>query len=259
MNTATQSAKQEITEAGKFLRWLLEEHGTVVAGLRQAHVDEYLAEGTSTRKHIRNFVHWLSPGRARQKTITAPHRAAKSIPMLTQDQRIELVRNCLDFQQVALSTRVAGLIFLLLAHPLVKVVALTVDRVERPPDGMMIRLGVNPTSIPELIAPLFWEHLSKRGNQQTANTGTEWLFPGFRAGQHIHHKTLGDRLPVLGIDPQRARNTTLQDLARQVDARTLIDLLGYSGPIIAQHAARSGAPMSDYIDLKRQSHDRPGR
>ena len=120
MDTATQSAKQEITEAGKFLRWLLEEHGTVAGGLQQVHVDEYLAEGTSTRKHIRNFVHWLRPGRSRRRTVTAPYRTAKSTPMLTQSQRIEFVRNCLDFEQVVLSTRVAALIFLLWAHPLEK-------------------------------------------------------------------------------------------------------------------------------------------
>lgn len=258
MNTATLSAKQEITEAGKFLRWLLEEHGVVADGIQQAHIDQYIAEGTSTRKHIRNFVHWLQPGRPRRRTVTVPYRTAKSIPMLTQSQRLELVRNCLEFQQVALSTRVAGLISLLWAHPLVKIVALTTDRLERLPEGMTIKLGDNPAAVPELVAPLFWEQLSNRGNQQTANTGTDWLFPGFRAGQHIHHRTLGERFLVLGIDPQRARNTTLQDLVRQVDARSLIDLLGYSGTIVTQHASRAGAPMSDYVDLRKSHADRQG-
>ena len=231
MDTATRSAKQEITEAGKFLRWLLDEHSTVADGLQQTHVDEYLADGTSTRKHIRNFVHWLRPGRSRGRTVTAPYRTAKSTPMLTQSQRIELVRNCLDFDQVTLSTRVAALVFLLWAHPLVKIAALTTDQIELPPSGMTIKLGANPAAVTALVAPLFWKHVSNRGNQQTANTGTAWLFPGFQAGQHIHHQTLGQRFQIFGIDPQRARNTTLQDLSREVDARSLIDLLGYSGTI----------------------------
>jgi len=259
MDTATRSAKQEITEAGKFLRWLLEEHGTVADGLQQAHVHAYLAEGTSTRKHIRNFVHWLRPRRPRRRTVTAPHRVAKSMPLLTQRQRIELVRNCVDFEQVALSTRVATLIFLLWAHPLVKIAALTSDQIDMPASGMTINLGANPAAVPAavpaLVAPLVWEHVSSRGNQQTANTGTNWLFPGFRAGQHIHHQTLSERFPVLGIDPQRARNTALQDLTREVDARSLIDLLGYSGSTIVQHAARAGVPMSDCVDLRRPPTD----
>ncbi len=253
LSTATLSAKQEITEAGKFLRWLLEEHGAIADNLQQAHIDQYLAGGTSTRKHIRNFVHWLHPGRPRRRKVTVPYRAAKSTPMITQSQRIELVRNCLEFTQVALSTRVAGLISLLWAHPLVKIASLTIDRVERGPEGMTIKLGENPASVPELVAPLFWEHLSERGNQRTTNTGTNWLFPGLRAGQHIHHATLSDRFLMLGIDPQRARNTTLQDLVRQVDARSLIDLLGYSATVVTQHAARAGAPMSDYVELRRHS------
>lgn len=259
MATATLSAKQEITEAGKFLRWLLDEHGAVAEHLQQAHVDQYLAEGTSTRKHIRNFVHWLKPGRPGRRPVTAPYRTAKSIPMLTQSQRIELVRNCLEFEQVSLSTRVAGLISLLWAHPLVKIAALTIDRLERSPSGMTIKLGENPAAIPEQIALMFWSHLSNRENQQTANTGTKWLFPGTRAGQHIHHRTLGERFLVLGIDPQRARNATLQDLVRQVDARSLIDLLGYSGKVITQHAARAGAPMAAYVELRRSAAESNSR
>lgn len=75
MGTATLSAKQEITEAGKFLRWLLEEHDAVADGLQQVHVDQYLAEGSSTRKHIRNFVHWTHPGRPKSRSVTVPHDA----------------------------------------------------------------------------------------------------------------------------------------------------------------------------------------
>ncbi|WP_298585717.1 hypothetical protein [uncultured Kocuria sp.] len=86
------------------------------------------------------------------------------------------------------------------------------------------------------------------------NTDPPWLFPSVRAGQHLHANTLSHRLKVLGIDAQRARNATLRDLTQEVDARTLIDLLGYSPRVIAQHAARSATPMSDYIDLKRQQH-----
>ncbi|MFJ4229488.1 hypothetical protein ACIPYV_18130 [Paenarthrobacter nicotinovorans] len=64
--------------------------------------------------------------------------------------------------------------------------------------------------------------------------------------------TLSERPKVLGIEGQRARNATLRDLTHEVDARTLMDLLGYSPAIIAQHAARSATRMSDYIALKQR-------
>jgi hypothetical protein len=58
MDYATRNAKQEIVEAGKFLRWLLDEHNATINDLRQAHLDAYLAEGTTTRTAIRNFIQW---------------------------------------------------------------------------------------------------------------------------------------------------------------------------------------------------------
>lgn len=252
LQTVTHAAKQEITEAGKFLLWLRDTHDVGPAALQQAHVDEYLSSGTSTRRHIRNFVRWLNPEQQRHgaNRLDAPRRAAQSEPQLTQSQRIQLVVNCLTLEQVALSTRIAGLLLLLWAHPLNKIVALTTADVTLEPDAMHIRLGKIPTLVPEPIAPMFWTHLRNRANQQTTNTGTDWLFPGTRAGHHLHESTLGERLLALGIDGQRARNATLRDLGRELDPKSLINTLGYAPAIIAAHVA--GGSGSDYVTLRRR-------
>jgi len=251
--TITHAAKQEITEAGKFLRWLRDVHSIGVNEIQQAHVDEYLSSGTTTRRHVRNYLHWLDPARShKSRRLDAPYRLANSTPMVTQEQRLEMVRNCLDFEQVVPSTRIAGLIFLLWAQPLNRIVMLKQKDIGRRIDGLYIHFGPVPTKVPTELAEMFSAYLHRPSNQQTGNTGTEWIFPGIRAGQHLHERTLSERLKVLGIDPQRARNATLQDLTRHVDARTLIDILGYSGKVITLHAARAGAPMADYIDLRRR-------
>lgn len=253
LETVTHAAKQEITEAGKFLLWLRAEHGATAETLRQLHIDAYLAAGPSTRKSIRNFVRWLNHQHPqRHFDLDAPFRPAHSTPMLTQAQRIELVRNCLEHDHITRSTRIAGLILLLWAHPVNKIVALRRDQLTTTPDGMLLRLGATATAIPEALTALFWDHLQHPDNQNTTNTGTDWLFPGTRAGAHLHPATLSTRLKVLGIDAQRARNATLRDLTHQVDARTLIDLLDYSPGVITQHAARAATRMADYIDLKNQ-------
>ncbi|MDQ7879446.1 hypothetical protein Q9R08_15750 [Microbacterium sp. QXD-8] len=84
--------------------------------MTQAHVDDYLADGPCTRKHIRNYVRWLIHDRASSaRRINASRRDAKSVPILTQTQRIPLVRNRLEWERVGLSVRVAGLILLLWA------------------------------------------------------------------------------------------------------------------------------------------------
>jgi hypothetical protein len=113
MITATLNARQEITEAGKFLAWLGERHGLGHAAVQQAHVDEYVAGGPSTRKHVRNFLHWLNRTQRPRRRVTTTYRKAATTPLVTQDERIQLVVNCLAFDQVQLSTRVAALIHLL--------------------------------------------------------------------------------------------------------------------------------------------------
>lgn len=253
LETATHAAKQEITEAAKLLIWLRGTHAIGAYELRQAHIDEYLSSGPSTRKHVRNFVRWLNQQNRRPYgQLDAPFRPAHSVPMITQNERIELVRNCLDYNHVTTSTRLAGLILLLWAHPINKIAMLTHDDIDSSPEGMFLKLGTIPTAIPEAITEMFWHQRQGSENRNTTNTNTKWLFPGTRAGQHIHPATLSGRIKVLGIDSQRARNATLRDLTQEVDARTLMDLLGYSPAIIAQHAARSATRMADYVSLKQQ-------
>ncbi|WP_292681120.1 hypothetical protein [Microbacterium sp. SCN 69-37] len=251
LTTVTHAAKQEITEAGKFLTWLRDAHDVGPNGIQQAHVDEYLSTGTTTRRHIRNYLHWLDPSPTRRfRKIDAPHRVANSTPIVTQEQRLQMVRNCLELDQVVLSTRIAGLILLLWAQPLNRIVMLRRRDLSPRVDGLYLTFGTVPSIVPPELADTFGDYFAHPSNQQTGNTGTDWLFPGTRAGRHLHENTLGERLKVLGIDAQRARNATLQDLVRQVDARSLIDLLGYSGTIITLHAARAGTPMADYVDLR---------
>ncbi|MCW3768763.1 hypothetical protein EU811_21680 [Arthrobacter sp. TS-15] len=253
LETVTHAAKQEITEAAKLLIWLRNTHGIGADELRQAHIDEYLSIGPSTHKHVRNFARWLNrQGRRPYGKLDVPFRPAHSVPMITQQERIELVRNCLDYNHVITSTRLAGLILLLWAHPINKIVMLSRADIESTPEGMFLKLGTIPAAIPEALTGMFWNQHQGSGNRNTTNTNTNWLFPGTRAGQYIHPATLSERLKVLGIDGQRARNATLRDLTQEVDARTLMDLLGYRPAIIAQHAARSATRMSDYIALKQR-------
>jgi len=117
MNYAMRNAKQEITEAGKFLCWLLDEHGKIAVSMRQVHIDQYLDEGPSTRKHIRNFIRYLG----REQTVVAvdvPVRLAQTTPMLTQNQRLEHIRTLMEAVNISESIRVAGLLFLLFGIPI---------------------------------------------------------------------------------------------------------------------------------------------
>ncbi|MDQ0896056.1 hypothetical protein [Agromyces ramosus] len=253
MDIACRNARQQITEAGKFLVWVEQDRRRTVTTFCQEDIDAYLDDAVTTRFHIKHFIGWFARGRGGSRKLYVPPRRAITLPTLTQTQRIQAIRNAIEFNQVAVSTRVAALIHLLWATPLTRIVRLTIEQIELRPEVMLIRLGANPSEIPELLTPLFWRQLDDREGL-TTNTGTDWLFPGYRAGQHISVPTLQQRLATLGIDPQRTRNTTLKQLTALIDVKSLSDLLGYSPKTLAQRAERAGSHMARYVDAKHRLH-----
>jgi hypothetical protein len=128
---------------------------------------------------------------------------------------------------------------------------LTLDDVEATAEQTTIRIGPFPAPIPEPLLPFFHQHLADRGNHQTMNHRTQWLFPGTRAGHHIAEQALMQRLRGLGIDIQAARNSALHDLTKEIDPASLADLLGYSTKIMNIHAARAAVPMATYPAINR--------
>ncbi|WP_346995734.1 hypothetical protein [Dietzia sp. SLG310A2-38A2] len=110
------SAKQENTETIKFLSWLQTTYGRTAATCTQPDIDEWLATGPSTRQLIRTFFVVAKKARL-NTTVTVGHRAARSSPSLTQDQRIAWIYELLTGNSEALPYRVAGTLLLLYARP----------------------------------------------------------------------------------------------------------------------------------------------
>jgi hypothetical protein len=76
------------------------------------------------------------------------HRAGRTSPSLTQDQRLAWIRELLTGSSESLPYRVAGMLLLLYAQPLVKVVTLELRVIDDQPAGMSITLGQRPTDVP---------------------------------------------------------------------------------------------------------------
>lgn len=121
MDIACRNARQAITEAGKFLIWVEDEQAGSVATFTQRHIDLYLADGVTTRFHIKNFISWYARGRGGKRRYFVPARAARTIPTLSQRERLQVIRNVVEFDEVATSNRVAALIHLLWATPLTRI------------------------------------------------------------------------------------------------------------------------------------------
>lgn len=258
MNYAARNAKQEITEAGKFLIWLWTEHRRTASTMNQAHLDEYLSEGTSTRKHVRNFVQYLKREKS-QKGVYVPYRLAKSTPLLTRRDRIALIKKVMEDAEGLTSTRVAALIFLLYGTPIGRISMLTLDCLHTDPTGMTISIGKTPAPIPDVLVPLFWEHLRSREGQQTTNSGTNWLFPGARAGRPFSPESLLQNIRDMGIAIQGTRNQTLRGLVEELDPTSLASLTGYAPLTLSRHATAATVPWSSYVTDKtpRFAKERP--
>lgn len=241
------SAKQEITETIKFLTWLKLTHGRTAASCVQADVDTWLADGPTTRHAIRTFFVWAVKNRT-CTNITIGFRQAKTVPLLTQAQRLAMLKACLTDNIDTLHYRVAATFLLLYAQPVVKIAAMKSTDVILTPDGLRLSLGDgDPAPVPEPFASLLTEHLASRPNMRTgSSSGSEWLFPGYRPGQHIHPNTLMERLREIGIELLGARNASLRALVKEVPAPLVAEMLGYSYQVTQKHAAAAAEPWSHY-------------
>lgn len=255
---AVHTSKQEITEVGRFLTWLAERDKTIYT-CRQADVDEWLAGGPTSRHAIRTFIVWSGEQKLNSE-LSVGFRQARSDRLITQDDRLDWLCRCLTGEPDTLPYRVAAVLLLLYAQPLVRVAAMRTEQVQVSPSEILVLLGKEPAAVPEPFAQLLRDHLAARPNLRTANTdGSPWLFPGYRAGRHLHAQSIMDRLRTLGINLLGSRNAALRDLVRQVPAPIVATQLGYSHQVTQRHAALAAEPMSKYASIKAADRSRPNR
>jgi hypothetical protein len=182
------------------------------------------------------------------KGVDVPVRLAQTTPMLTQTQRLEHIRTLMEAVHVSESIRVAGLVFLLYVIPIGRLSIMTLDLIDVSPTGITIKLGKNPAPVPDALIPLFLAHLESRDRTGTVNTGTNWLFPGVRAGEPRSPNILLLQLrDKMGIDIQGVRNTTIRSLVEEIDPTLLSRMLGYSRQTMAKHATTATIRWSSYI------------
>ena len=240
------SAKQEITETVKFLLWLHETYQRSAATCTQQDVDEWLATGPTTRGAIRTFFVLAKKSRL-NATVNIQHRSAKTSPSLSQDQRLAWIHELLTGTSESLPYRVVGMLLLVYAQPLVKIVTLPTSVIDDGDTGMSIALGQHPTDVPKPFASLLREHLASRPNLRTgAGPDSPWLFPSTLAGRHLHPNTVMDRLRDLGVNLLGARNRAIGELVLECPPSLVAEALGYSTQVAFLHADKAAEPWARY-------------
>lgn len=109
--------------------------------------------------------------------------------------------------------------------------------------------------MPGPFASLLTQHLTSRPNMRTgSSSGSNWLFPGYRPGKHIHPNTLMVRLRDVGINLLGARNTTLRALVTEIPPPLVAEMLGYSYQLTQKHAAVAAGTWQRYALNQASAH-----
>lgn len=247
-DAATRYAKQDITEAIKFLSWLHDTHQRTAATCLQQDVDEWLVSGPTTRQKIRNFFAWAKKSKL-NRSVQISDQQTSARRALTQEQRLAWLKELLDGDSDSLSYRAAGILLLLYAQPLTKIAALQTSAVTSANGEMRISLGREPIPVPQPFADILTQHMRNRPHLRTTGgvVPTPWLFPSIRPGWHLDPQMVMKRLRSLGIDLLGARNAALQSLVVEVPPPLVAELLGYTYNVTQRHADIAAQPWARYV------------
>lgn len=252
--TPTAHARNNIRAAASLLAWL-HGRGTTLDTCGQADIDQWLSTGPSACL-ARDFLAWAAArGHCQPLTIPPPPRAAG--PAISQDQRWTLTARLLRDVTLDPTDRVAGCLLLLYGQPLTRIAAMTTSQVIRRDGQTFIRLGRHDVPVPDPLAGALRQLISGGRSYRGVGspTATTWLFPGHLPGRPITPDRLGERLRAIGIYAQTGRRAALLDLAAQLPAAVLADLLGLHETTAAKWMHQAGGDWSRYAaELARHPH-----
>jgi hypothetical protein len=241
----TNEACQQVNQAATFLAWLTG-RGRALVDCTQADVDAWHAELFATRRPAQTFLRW-SMGTARMPKLLLPTRYTYNPAPITQDRRLALISHLLTDHGTPLRERVAGLLLLLYAQPVSRIVRLTVDDVSHVGDQALLRLGEPPVPVPAPFADLLLALVGNRTNMATAtNRDARWLFPGRRAGQPMLARSLGPALRAHGVPVQNGRTAAIRQLVLQAPAPVVAGMLGLHHTTATRPVMEAGGTWSRY-------------
>jgi hypothetical protein len=247
LSAAAANGARDQTDAGvRFLRFLSARNRSL-SELHQDDIDAFFAEESNPRAAVDFLTFAIIHRRCGRVRLPASRRASSPGSSLATIRTI--VQRLLDDESLVLSDRVAGLLVLLFAQCVTRVVELRVSDLCEVERCLTISLGPDPVPLPEPVAALVSRYLGKRSNTNTTNTATDFLFPGRRPGSHITATALTQRLNKLGIT-KLERQGALRHLVSEAPSPVVARATGYAFDTTAARAELSGTDWAHYAALK---------
>ncbi len=255
--TYTAHAHRNVRAAASFLAWL-HDRGRALADCRQSDIDSWLATGPAACQ-AGDFLSWAA-AHGHCQAFALPGRVRATGGAASQDQRWALAARLLHDDTLDLTDRAAGCLLLIYGQQLSRIAAMTTSQVTSHDGTVHVRFGDHDIPVPAPLGLILTE-LARSGRSHTG-TGTPavtpWLFPGGLPGRPITAPRLGQRLRGLGVHAMAGRRAALLDLAAQLPAAVLADLLCMAPTTAVRWMREAGGDWSRYAaDLARSRNHRP--
>lgn len=255
--TYTAHARLKINTAAGFLTWLATKD-TALTDCHQADIDEWLTTGPRAC-HVRDFLTWAAD-HSHCDEFTIPGPARHTGTATDPDQRWAQLARLLHDDSLDTVDRVAGCLLLLFGQQQSRIATMTTDQVISRDGEVFIRFGRHEVPIPPPLETLLLE-LINHGKPHVgigSPPGSRWLFPGLLPGRPITASRLADRLRTLGIPTQAGRRATLIDLAAQLPAAVLADLINIHPTTAVKWMHQAGGDWNQYAaELARTRNHQP--
>ncbi|HKT05506.1 MAG TPA: hypothetical protein VJT31_38805 [Rugosimonospora sp.] len=241
------AARGNIRAAVALLDWLAE-HGLTLTTARQSDLEAWLASPQAThREGAGNFVRWAR----RQKLTRLDFAAVKwggPTGIIDTETRWEQARWLLHDDTLKPEDRVAGLLVLLYAQPVSRIVCLTREHLDASDTQVRLRLGREPILLPEPLAGLVRQvAATRKGHATIGDPGRSlWLFPGGRPGRALSAFRMAERLNQLGIHCGQSRSAALFQLATDLPAAMLAKMLGIHIAVAVTWQRASAGDWTNY-------------
>jgi hypothetical protein len=255
--TYTAHAKVKIKAAANFLAWLAA-NDTALAQASQADIDTWLMT-SSQACHVRDFLTWATE-RHQCLAFDIPPPERTTGAATDPDQRWALVSRLLHDDGLDVVDRVAGCLLLLFGQPQSRIAAMTTNQITHRGTDVSVRFGQYDLPVPEPLGALLLQLITdgKPYIGIGSPAETRWLFPGGMPGRPITAARLAERLRTFGIPTQASSRAALTDLAAQLPAAVLADLLNLHPTTAVRWIREAGGDWTRYAaEIARTRHHQP--
>jgi len=126
------------------------------------------------------------------------------------------------------NTRIGELLLLLFVQPLSRIVATRTSQINWIDGVLHVTFATIPIPMPAPLDALIDEHVDQCGMSLHGSQRTGCLFPGGSPGQHLNTENIRYQLVAIGMKPYAGRKAALFQLAADMPAPVLGELIGVS-------------------------------